>query len=158
MIADLATAERLGYDSAWMPGSRPVQHMEEYLRILVPLLRDQRVDFDGTALRARYRSEAAQSDVALPASLPFLLSDDAEASRVRAAEEFAVDGRLPAYQAVLRRQGMQSPAEVAVVGDEAMLANAVRRVGDTGVTDLQITPFGDERERRRTLEFMATLR
>ena len=92
------------------------------------------------------------------ASLPFLLSDDPEASRERAAEEFAVYGRLPAYQAVLQRQGMQSPAEVAVVGDEAMLANAVRRVGDTGVTDLQITPFGDERERRRTLEFMATLR
>ena len=193
-------------------GSRPVQHMEEYLRILVPLLQEQRVDFGGTVLRTRYRLEASHSDVRgrrcssprsaracsnwparsptgrppgwsdrtrwpsgpsrpcgkppnapagratrVLASLPFLLTADPDASRDRAGEEFAVYGRLPAYHAVLQRQGMDTPAAIAVIGDEAALTSEVRRVRDAGVTDLQITPFGDEHERRRTLEFMATL-
>jgi 5,10-methylenetetrahydromethanopterin reductase len=198
----------LGVDS-----SRPLAHMEDYLQILVPLLQDQRVDYEGPALRTRFRLEVSHSDHAGPAvfiaalgprmlalagrlatgaatwmvgvrtlaeltvptvrdaaaragrpeprvfaSLPFLLTDDPDIARSRAAEEFGFYGRLPAYRAMLHREGVTSAAELAVAGDEAHLAGAVQRIRDAGVTDLQITPFGDDDERLRTIEFMATLR
>jgi 5,10-methylenetetrahydromethanopterin reductase len=199
---------RLGLD--W---SRPASHMQEYLQILEPLLREQQVDFEGSQLTTSYRLEASHSELPRPevfvaalaprmlaiagtlaagaatwmvglrtleeltvpivrqaaaragrppprilASLPFLLTSDDDAAEVCATEEFAVYGRLPVYRAVLERQGLTSPAEIAVFGDEKVLADAVRRLEEVGVTDLQITPFGAEADRHRTLEFMATLR
>jgi F420-dependent oxidoreductase-like protein len=92
------------------------------------------------------------------ASLPFMLTVDREAARARAAEEFGTYGRLPVYQAMLEREGATSAADLAVTGDEAELGAAVGRLRDAGVTDLQVTPFGRDEERRRTIELMAKLR
>ena len=55
------TSRLLGIDSA-----RPLGHMEEYLRILVPLLEEQQVDFDGKVMRTRYRLEASATDMRGP--------------------------------------------------------------------------------------------
>jgi len=59
---------------------------------------------------------------------------------------------------VLEREGLDSAAGIAIYGDESALRKAVDSIRDTGVTDLQITPFGDDETRRRTVEYMATLR
>jgi F420-dependent oxidoreductase-like protein len=91
------------------------------------------------------------------ASLPFLLTNDLDAGAARAGSEFAVYGRLPVYQAMLEREGVTSPVEVAQFGDEPMLEKSVGRLRDAGVTDLQITTFGEADERARTVEFLATL-
>jgi F420-dependent oxidoreductase-like protein len=202
------TGRLLGMDSA-----RPLGHMEDYLRILVPLLEDQRVDFDGHVLRTRYRLEASHSGLLGPpviiaalgprmlalagalaagaatwlvglrtlaeltvptvraaaeragrpeprvlASLPFLLTHDRDVGRAVAGEEFAAYGRLPVYQAMLERERVSSAAEIAVCGDEATIGGAVKRLRDSGITDLQVTPFGDDEQQARTLEFIATLR
>jgi F420-dependent oxidoreductase-like protein len=202
------TERLLGIDS-----SRPLAHMEDYLQILVPLLQDQQVEYEGTTLRARYRLEVSYTDLPGPpvfiaalgprmlelagrlatgaatwmvgvrtlaeltvptvreaaagagrpeprilASLPFLLTNDGDVARERAREEFGLYGRLPAYEAMLQREGVSSAAELAVTGDEAHLAKAVSLMRDAGVTDLQITPFGEDDEQLRTLEYLATLR
>lgn len=89
------------------------------------------------------------------ASLPFLLTHDRDAAADRADAEFAIYGKLPAYKAMFEREGAIHPSDVAVIGTEAQLAAAVDRLADAGVTDLQITPFGDEHERRRTVELLA---
>jgi F420-dependent oxidoreductase-like protein len=91
------------------------------------------------------------------ASLPFLLTNDLEAAEARAGDEFAVYGRLPVYQSMLEREGATSPVEIAQFGDEPVLEKAVGRLRDAGVTDLQITTFGEADERARTVEFLATL-
>ena len=192
---------------------QPVRQMADYLRILVPLLEERRVSYEGAALRSSLRLDVAESDVAPPtvfiaalgpkmlelagtlatgaatwmvgpktlssvivptvgaaaaragrplprvlASLPFLLTHESDGGRAQADAEFGLYGRLPAYRAVLDREGVASPSGIAVVGDEAELAAGVDRLRDAGVTDLQITPFGDEDERRRTVQFLATLR
>jgi hypothetical protein len=59
---------------------------------------------------------------------------------------------------MLERERVSSAAELAVAGDEAHLAGMVKQMRDVGVTDLQITPFGDDDEQLRTLEYLATLR
>ncbi len=75
-----------------------------------------------------------------------------------AAAEFEMYGRLPAYRAIIEREGVDSAADIAMYGDEAVLTKAVEQVRDAGVTDLQITTFGDDAGRRRTVAFLATLR
>ncbi len=87
-----------------------------------------------------------------------LLTHDSASARDAAEAEFGAYGRLPAYRPVIEREGVDSAADIAVFGDEAALTKAVERVRDAGVTDLQITPFGDESARRRTVELLITLR
>jgi 5,10-methylenetetrahydromethanopterin reductase len=90
------------------------------------------------------------------AGLPVMLTGDEEAGRRAAAEEFAVYGRLPAYQAMFEREGSAGPSDIALVGGEAQLAAALARVRDAGVTEFQATPFGDAATIDRTVEFLAS--
>lgn len=89
------------------------------------------------------------------ASLPTMLTDDVDAARARADDEFALYGRLPAYRAVLALAGATHVGEIALVGDERALTDAIGRLRDAGVTDLQVTPFGDAAAVDRTLAFVA---
>lgn len=101
-------------------------------------------------------AEAGRPPPRVLAGFPVLLTSDVEAGRARADEEFALYGRLPSYQAMLDREGAAGPADVALVGDEAALAAAIRRVRDAGATELQATPFGDAAAIERTIEFLAS--
>jgi 5,10-methylenetetrahydromethanopterin reductase len=91
-------------------------------------------------------------------SLPTMLTGGGEvdAGRALAAAEFDVYGRLPAYQAALARAGATGPADIALVGDERALGQAIGRLRDAGVTDFQATPFGDAATIDRTIEFVAS--
>src|SRR5947209_3346840 len=50
-------------------------------------------------------------------SLPISVTNDVEAARERAAKDFQIYGFLPSYRAMLDREGAESPADVAIVGD-----------------------------------------
>jgi 5,10-methylenetetrahydromethanopterin reductase len=100
--------------------------------------------------------EAGQPAPRILAGLPVLLTTDEAAGRAAAAEEFALYGRLPAYQAMFEREGAAGPGDIALVGDEAALAAALARVRDAGVTEFQATPFGDAEAVARTVEFLAS--
>ena len=90
--------------------------------------------------------------------LPVCVTDDASAARERAAKTFEVYGMLPSYRAMLDREGAEGPADVAIVGDEATVAAAIKRVADTGATDFSAAEFAiDPEERRRTRELLRTL-
>ena len=65
------------------------------------------------------RSAAAEAGRALPrvaVGLPVCVTDDAAAARAKAAEEFGMYGFLPSYRAMLDREGVEGPADVAIVG------------------------------------------
>ncbi|CAO5171074.1 hypothetical protein FAIPA1_300018 [Frankia sp. AiPs1] len=80
--------------------------------------------------------------------------------RVRAAvaERLGFAGTLPAYRAILEREGLTGVHETIVAGDEAAVARAVRRYRDAGATELLVSPVGDPREQARTLRLAADLR
>jgi 5,10-methylenetetrahydromethanopterin reductase len=107
-------------------------------------------------------AEANRNAPRILASLPFLLtasSDEAlQEARDLANTEFALYAKLPAYQAMFAIENAQTPADIAVFGDEQALESKVKRLKSIGVTDLQITPFGDGEQRARTVEFLASLR
>jgi 5,10-methylenetetrahydromethanopterin reductase len=107
--------------------------------------------------RVRAAAEAAGRPAPRVAvSMPVMLTVDEEEGRVRADEAFAIYGRLPAYRAMLDREGASSPGQIALVGDEASLTKALVRLQGAGVTDFQVTPFGDQATIDRTVEYLAS--
>jgi len=89
--------------------------------------------------------------------LPFCVTDDVDAARVRAAKAFELYGTLPSYRAMLDREGVSGPADVAVIGDEAAVRAQVEHLASIGASDLVANVFGSAEERDRTRAFLRTL-
>jgi F420-dependent oxidoreductase-like protein len=85
--------------------------------------------------------------------LPVAVTDDPDAARASASEEFAIYGQLPSYRAMLDREGAGGPGDVAIVGDEDAVAAQILALADAGVTDFVAAEFarGQGRERTRSL-------
>ena len=110
-------------------------------------------DLTGPALRAA-AAEAGNPDPRIVAGVPVCVTDDVDGTRARAAKVFAVYGQLPSYRAMLDREGLAGPADLAVIGDEVAVEARLREFADAGVTDLAANEFGsgaDERDRTRSL-------
>jgi len=90
-------------------------------------------------------------------SLPVCVTNDVDAARQRAARDFQMYGFLPSYRAMLDREGAEGPADVAIVGDEAEVAEQVRALADVGVTEYIAAIFGSREERARTRALLTSL-
>jgi alkanesulfonate monooxygenase SsuD/methylene tetrahydromethanopterin reductase-like flavin-dependent oxidoreductase (luciferase family) len=91
------------------------------------------------------------------AMLPVCVTSDADAARAKAAETYVVYGKLPAYRAMLDREGADGPADVAIVGDEESVAAQLAGFAERGATDFLASPFGSGPDRERTLDLIAEL-
>jgi F420-dependent oxidoreductase-like protein len=91
------------------------------------------------------------------AGLPVCVTADEAGVRERIAGQFAMAGQVPEYRATLDREGASGPQDVAIVGDEAGVAHAVRRLAEAGVTEFLASPFGDAAEQARTVGVLADL-
>jgi F420-dependent oxidoreductase-like protein len=91
--------------------------------------------------------------------LPVCVTDDPDGARERAGRVFAVYDSLPSYKAMLDREGAAGPADVAIVGDEATVASALRRLADVGTTDFSAVEYGSasKGDRERTRELLRSL-
>ena len=190
-----------------MSFDRPIRHLIDYLEVLVPLLTDGRVDYDGEAFTTHFGSvrpghrtpsvmvaalgeqalrvsgrrtdgtilwmvgprtvashiaprmneAAAAAGRAAPrivCSLPTCVTDDVEAARSAAAAVFEIYGQLPSYRAMLDREGVDHPGEVAIVGTEEEVAAQLVDLAEAGVTDFAALECGttaDESARTRAL-------
>ncbi len=105
---------------------------------------------------------AAASDAGRPAprvvvSVPVTVTSDVDAARARIDELFAIYPSLPSYRAMLDREGAAGPSDVAMVGDEAVVAHAIERLAAAGATDLAAAVIGNEEERDRTRRLLSEL-
>lgn len=89
--------------------------------------------------------------------LPVCVTDDVAGARERAARLYAVYGTLPSYRAMLDREGVDGPADLAIAGDEAAVTAGIERVFEAGATELFASEFGDATERARTRELLRSL-
>ncbi|MEX2100618.1 MAG: TIGR03564 family F420-dependent LLM class oxidoreductase [Acidimicrobiia bacterium] len=112
------------------------------------------------------RLRAAAEDAGRPSprivvGLPVAAHDDVEEARRVAAEQFAVYGNLPNYQRILAHGGLDSPADAAIVGDEAAVTAQIKATFEAGGTDFWAAPFpvGTDRSasRARTRALLAQL-
>ncbi|TDG13624.1 TIGR03564 family F420-dependent LLM class oxidoreductase [Seongchinamella unica] len=79
--------------------------------------------------------EAGHAAPRIVCGLPICLTDDVDGAREMIAKTLEIYGMLPSYRAMLDREGVAGPAELALVGDESTLRADVQRLRDAGVTD-----------------------
>ena len=89
--------------------------------------------------------------------LPVCVTDDEAAARERAARLFEGYGTMPSYRAMLDKEGVGGPSDVAIIGDEAAVSAQIERLGVIGVTDLVANEFGSAEERDRTRALLRSL-
>lgn len=120
----------------WMVGPRTVREH------IAPTIRDA-------------AAEAERPEPRVVCSLPVCVTDQPDAVREFAAAVFANYGELPSYRAMLDREGVEGPAGVCIIGDDAHVGTALDELADGGVTDFAALelPTNDE-ERARTREFL----
>jgi 5,10-methylenetetrahydromethanopterin reductase len=102
----------------------------------------------------RAATAAGRPTPRVAAGVPVCVTSDVDGARARAAKVFAVYGTLPSYRAMLDAEGLDGPADLAVIGDEAAVTAGLRRFTDAGVTEFAASEFGgsaDERTRTRDL-------
>ena len=91
------------------------------------------------------------------AGLPIALTNDVAGATEVMGKVWEMYGGLASYRAMLDREGVTNPAEIALVGDEKALRARIAQLRDAGVTDFDaaITPV-DKDSVERTLAFLAS--
>jgi len=89
--------------------------------------------------------------------LPVCVTSDLDAARERAAKVFAIYGELPSYRAMLDREGAAGPADVAIVGDEDVVAAQISALAEAGVTDFVAGEYTGGADGTRTRALLRTL-
>jgi F420-dependent oxidoreductase-like protein len=170
--------ERYRVDSLLdVPGTAPVPI---YLAALAPLMLrlageraagtitwmgDERTHADHVVPRLEAAARAAgRATPRVIAGLPIAVCDDPDEGRATAERRYGLYQQIPTYARMLARGDAKSPADVAVIGNEARVAARLRSYASAGVTDLcaMVFPVGDgarvrEESRRRTEECLASL-
>ena len=98
----------------------------------------------GQHIAPRIRRAADNCGRAAPrvcVGLPTAVTGDESAARRKAAESYERYGQLVNYRRVLDLEGVESPAEVAVIGDEASLRRQLETFAEAGATDFVANIF-----------------
>ncbi len=107
---------------------------------------------------AQAAADAGNPDPRVASGVPVCVTDDIDGTRARAAQVYAIYGQLPSYRAMLDREGLAGPEDLAIIGDEDTVAARIRDFADAGVTDLAASEFGaNDTERERTRALLTTL-
>ncbi len=84
-------------------------------------------------------------------SLPVWVTDEPEKAYAEVERVLAVQGELPSYRAMLDREGVDGPADIALIGDEYEVADMLTEIAAAGATDFTaVEQAGDPEEAART--------
>ena len=80
--------------------------------------------------------------------VPIAVTDNLAAAREQASRLFQRYGQLPSYRRMLDMEGVEEPADMAIVGNEPEVERQLRSLAEAGTTDLlaAIFPASDEDE------------
>ncbi len=102
---------------------------------------------------------AAAADAGRPrpevlAGFPVCVTDDVDRARERASKLFEIYGQLPSYRAMLDREGLAGPEDLAIIGDEEAVSARIDQLAEIGVDELTASEFGVGAEAERTRELL----
>jgi 5,10-methylenetetrahydromethanopterin reductase len=120
----------------WMTGPTTVESH------IIPTIRDA-------------AARAGRSEPRIGVGLPVCVTSDEGAARAKASELFAMYGYLPSYRAMLDREGVEGPVDVAIIGTATEVRGRIRQLADIGSTDFVGAPFGTADEIRASVDVMA---
>lgn len=101
--------------------------------------------------------EANKGAPMIVAGFPIVLTNKPEAAKEAIGKSLEVYGMLPSYRAMLDKEGLKGPADIAFAGDEAELRENLQRLKDIGVTDFSAVIVAENEETYlRTVDFLAT--
>jgi 5,10-methylenetetrahydromethanopterin reductase len=85
------------------------------------------------------------------AALPVCVTDDVAKARELAAEAYAPYGTLPSYRAMLHREGVAAPEDLALIGNENTVVARLDEIRAAGVAEFAAHVFGPgDEDRTRT--------
>lgn len=91
--------------------------------------------------------------------VPIVLTRKPDEARQRIAQALVMYGQLPSYRAMLDREGVDGPADIAIVGDENALRGEIDRFRNAGVTNFNAAIMAvEDGAYERTLEFLASMK
>lgn len=90
----------------------------------------------------RAAAEAGRPAPRVIAALPVCVTEDKEQAAARAAETFSAYGVLPSYRAMLDREGVAGPADIAIIGTTAEVQDRIAALAGIGVTEFAAVEFG----------------
>jgi 5,10-methylenetetrahydromethanopterin reductase len=102
--------------------------------------------------------EAGRPSPRVVVPLPTIVTDDEAYGREQADKQLEGYGRIPVYRAVLDREGVEGPGDVSIVGDESSVTAQLERLASIGASDFVAIPSGNDDDRRRTLEHLASVK
>ena len=117
----------------------------------------------GQHIAPRIRRAADNCGRAAPrvcVGLPTAVTGDESAARRKAAESYERYGQLVNYRRVLDLEGVESPAEVAVIGDEASLRRQLETFAEAGATEFVANIFdvpGETESSQRAYDALKSL-
>jgi len=122
---------RVDGTSTWMTGARTIEsHVAPTIRAAA--------------------DEAGRPEPQVVASLPVCVTDDPGPARERAAEEYAIYGELPSYRAMLDREGVDGPADIALIGSQEQVVDAIGEFFEAGASMVNGAAFGSPDEQAAT--------
>ncbi|TNY37386.1 TIGR03564 family F420-dependent LLM class oxidoreductase [Thermomonospora catenispora] len=105
----------------------------------------------------RAAAAAGRPDPRIVVTALVSVTADPEGVRERVAESLGMANGLPAYRAMLDRQGLSAVHETVIAGDETEVERTLRAYADAGATELAAGLIGDADDRRRTWELLSSL-
>ncbi|MGI9604022.1 MAG: LLM class F420-dependent oxidoreductase [Acidimicrobiales bacterium] len=103
----------------------------------------------GPSIRAA-AEEAGRPEPQVVASIPVCVTDDATGARARAGQEFEIYGGLPSYRAMMDREGVEGPADIALVGTHDEVLERIASFAEAGVTLFNGVAYGNPDEQAAT--------
>lgn len=103
-------------------------------------------------------NEVGKANATIVAGFPIVATDDIDGARKQIGESLQMYGMLPSYRAMLDREGIAGPAELALVGNEAYLRDRLKELEQIGVTDFcAAISASDQDSTDRTNEFLKSV-
>ena len=163
---------RLGGVTLAVPGAKPVPTVVAALGPLMLRVAGELADGTNTwmvgpktmerhvvARLAAAAQSAGRGAPTVVGGVPIALTRQPDAARQRVAQSLAIYGQLPSYRAMLDREGVDGPADIAILGDENALRGEIDRFRNAGVTDFNAAIMDvEDGAYERTLEFLASLK
>tara|TARA_Y100000031_G_scaffold133013_1_gene154521 strand:+ start:6867 stop:7784 length:918 start_codon:yes stop_codon:yes gene_type:complete len=102
--------------------------------------------------------EAGRTAPRVCVAVPICVTDDRRGAMEAAAATFRNYRTLPSYRRMLDIEGVESPAEVAIIGAEAEVEDQLRSLADAGATDFLAHSFdAGDGSTERTRELLKSL-